>query len=104
MRNTSSIFGGCDVIGATRIGPILIVDDDDDGREMLAEYFSAQGNRTIAINEPLMALTFCRDMAPSIVLVDLSLPTLDAPGHLLQESKTAEAGVPPSLFDLNGWE
>ena len=94
---------GLDVIGATRIGPILIVDDDDDGREMLAEYFSAQGYRTIAINEPRMALTLCRDTAPPIVLVDLSLPTLDAACQLIQEIKNAEGGVSPYIIGLNGW-
>ena len=91
------------MIGATRTGPVLIVDDDDDGREMLVEYLWTQGHGIIAVNESRMALALCRNVAPAIVLVDLSLPTLDAACELIRAIKNTDRGASPYVIGLNGW-
>jgi len=82
---------------------ILIVDDHDDGRDMLVEYLLAQGYRAIAVSDPRIALTFCHGAAPAIVVVDLSLPTLDAACQLIRAIKHSKDGVPPYIIGLNGW-
>ena len=82
---------------------ILIVDDHEDGREMLVEYFLARGYRAIAVSDLRIAVTFCREAAPAIVLVDLSLPTLDAACHLIRAIKHSQDGARPYIVGLNGW-
>jgi CheY-like chemotaxis protein len=82
---------------------ILIVEDHEDGRDMLVEYFLAHGYRAIAVGDPRIAVTLCRDTEPAIVFVDLSLPTLDAACELIRTIKHGEGGVPPYIVGLNGW-
>jgi DNA-binding response OmpR family regulator len=82
---------------------ILIVEDHEDGRDMLVEYFLAHGFRAIAVGDPRIAVTFCREAAPAIVLVDLSLPTLDASCELIRTLTHGEDGVPSYIVGLNGW-
>ena len=81
---------------------ILIVDDHEDGRDMLVEYFLARAYPTIAVGDPRTAATYCREAAPAVVLVDLSLPTLDAACQLIRTIK-ADRGVAPYIVGLNGW-
>jgi len=83
---------------------ILIVDDHEDGRDMLVEYFLARAYPAIAVGDPRLAATYCRDVAPAVVLVDLSLPTLDAACQLICTiKKQVDRGVAPYIVGLNGW-
>jgi DNA-binding response OmpR family regulator len=82
---------------------ILIVEDHEDGRDMLVEYFRAHQYVAIAVGDPRIAVRVCRETPPAILLVDLSLPTLDASCQLIWEIKHFESNVPPYIVGLNGW-
>ena len=82
---------------------ILIVDDHDDGRDMLVEYFRSHAYATVAAATARRAARLCRELAPSIVVVDLSLPTLDAACRLIRTIKRRRRGVAPYIVGLNGW-
>jgi CheY-like chemotaxis protein len=82
---------------------ILIVDDHDDGRDMLIEYFQAHAYATVAAATTRRAARICRESAPAIVVVDLSLPTLDAACRLIRTIKRRRRGVDPYIVGLNGW-
>jgi CheY-like chemotaxis protein len=82
---------------------ILIVDDHDDGRDMLVEYFRSHAHATVAAATARRAARICRESAPAIVVVDLSLPTLDAACRLIRMIKRRRRGVNPYIVGLNGW-
>jgi CheY-like chemotaxis protein len=85
-------------------GPtILIVDDHEDGRDMLVEYFRSRAYSTIAADAAQIAARICRDSAPAIVVVDLSLPTLEAACQLIRTIKHRHRSVAPYIVGLNGW-
>ena len=57
--------------------PVLIVDDNQDAAEMLAEYVQSLGYRVrIAFDGP-SALSVAREMSPRIALLDIGLPVMD---------------------------
>ena len=82
---------------------ILIVDDHEDGRDMLAEFFLAHAYTAIAVDGPATALTYCHEFEPAIVLVDLSLPTLAAACQLIRTIKHVQRRAVPYIVGLNGW-
>ena len=82
---------------------ILIVEDHDDGRDMLVEYFRSHAYATVAAATARRAARICRESAPAIVVVDLSLPTLEAACRLIRTIKRRRRGVLPYIVGLNGW-
>lgn len=58
---------------------ILIVDDDDDIRELLAEYFEEEGYRVTTARDGLDALTQLRagGAPPRLILLDLMMPGMN---------------------------
>ncbi len=56
---------------------ILVVDDDQHGREGLAEFLVACGYRVIQASDGAEALAKVQQRHPSIVLLDLALPRID---------------------------
>ena len=67
-----------------RTGPILIVDDDLDIRELLAEALEGLGFPAITAMNGLEAAKLVRSMAspPSLILLDLMMPVMDGYGFL----------------------
>jgi CheY-like chemotaxis protein len=61
---------------------ILVVDDDHDGREMLAELLQAQGAIVVTSPGALEALEEVPRFHPDIMLADIAMPGLD--GYQLQ--------------------
>jgi CheY-like chemotaxis protein len=55
----------------------LIVDDVDDGREMLAEYLEFRGFQVRQAPTATEGLAMARRNLPRIILMDLSLPHMD---------------------------
>ena len=53
---------------------ILIVEDDDDSREMLVELIGMLGHRAIGAPNANDALRVARDERPDVVLIDIGLP------------------------------
>jgi two-component system cell cycle response regulator DivK len=56
---------------------ILVVDDSQDGREMLTEYLSFGGFEVAAAQDGRKAIDVARRIRPDLILMDLSMPVLD---------------------------
>jgi CheY-like chemotaxis protein len=58
--------------------PVLIVEDDDDLREMMAQLLSLEGFQTAAVANGQEALDYLRhEVAPHLILLDLMMPVMD---------------------------
>jgi CheY-like chemotaxis protein len=69
-------------------GPILIVDDDLDIRELLAEALEGLGFTAVAAANGLEAARLIRSMEtpPSLILLDLMMPIMDGYEFLQERS------------------
>ena len=56
---------------------MLIVEDDDDSREMLGELIAAFGHRAVSAANAAEALAQARDQKPDLALIDIGLPEVD---------------------------
>src|SRR5712691_7414308 len=56
---------------------ILIVDDAEDGREMLVEYLAFRGFQVAEARHGAEAIEVARRVQPNIILMDLSMPVVD---------------------------
>jgi CheY-like chemotaxis protein len=65
---------------------ILIVDDDDDGREMLMAALSDYGARIVAVDSASKALEVLSNdqFVPNIVVADVGMPEIDGYGLIRQ--------------------
>jgi two-component system nitrate/nitrite response regulator NarL len=57
-------------------GPLLVADDDDDFRCLLATLLERAGYRTVQAADGYAALAVARDERPEVVLLDVRLPGL----------------------------
>jgi CheY-like chemotaxis protein len=83
-----------------RTGPILIVDDDIDIRELLAETLEALGFSCVTAENGLSALELARSMPapPSVILLDLMMPVMDGYGFLDERrNDPGLAGIPVAI-------
>jgi CheY-like chemotaxis protein len=69
---------------------ILVVEDDDDCRMVLADLLEMSGYSVISCGEAHRAVELARQSAPDLVLVDFMMP--DADGGWLVRSLRAEGG------------
>jgi two-component system response regulator CpxR len=82
-------------------GPILIVDDDVDIREVLAEALEDHGFDVVTAADGLEALTLLRSMAapPSVILLDLMMPVMNGYEFLEERRKDAVlASIPVAII------
>lgn len=56
---------------------VLVVDDYDDSRHLLALRLRSEGYRVVEAASGLEALAAARQTRPDVVLMDLSMPTMD---------------------------
>lgn len=56
---------------------VLIVEDDDDSREMLGELVSSFGHRSVAAVNADEALACILEQRPDLALIDIGLPEVD---------------------------
>ena len=80
---------------------ILVVEDDDDCRMVLADLLEMSGYSVISCGEAHRAVELAKESAPALVLVDFMMP--DADGGWLVRSLRAQGGalaeVPVVLTD-----
>ena len=57
--------------------PVLIVEDDQDCREMLAALLVSHGYRIVTAENGAEALTVARQYHPCLILLDLMMPVMD---------------------------
>jgi CheY-like chemotaxis protein len=75
---------------------VLVVDDSQDGREMLTEYLQFRGFEVMALADGDAALTQALARPPAIVLMDLQMPGMtgwDATRRLKAHPATKEVVV-----------
>jgi len=60
-----------------RLARVLIVDDNEDGAEMLAEALHGFGYRTAVAHDGPQALQVAAEFEPQIALLDIGLPVMD---------------------------
>jgi CheY-like chemotaxis protein len=56
---------------------VLVVDDDTDIREAVAEVLAGEGYQVFGAGDGAEALTKCRAFHPSVVLLDLMMPGMN---------------------------
>ena len=81
-------------------GPILVVDDDLDIREILSETLADLGFHVLAAANGRDALTLVGDLevGPSVILLDLMMPVMDGYGFLEARAKDPKlASVPVAV-------
>jgi CheY-like chemotaxis protein len=73
-------------------GPVLIVEDDPDIREILTESLAAFGFDVVTAAHGRDALTVLERMAvlPSVILLDLMMPVMDGYGFIEERTKDAK--------------
>jgi CheY-like chemotaxis protein len=84
---------------------VLIVEDDDDSREMLGELISAFGHRAVAAANAAEALACARTQKPDVALIDIGLPEVDGCelARLLRVAMVETEGLKPRLVALTGY-
>lgn len=56
---------------------VLLVEDDRDGRIVLAQWLELTGFRVEQVHNGLQALERARDLVPDVILTDLNIPGID---------------------------
>ncbi len=76
--------------------PVLIVEDDADLREMMAQLLSLEGYKAVAVANGREALEYLHGSdAPKVILLDLLMPVMDGwEFRRMQQADPALASVP----------
>ncbi len=56
---------------------VLVVEDYDDARELISLWLTTSGYRVIEARDGVKAVEIARRECPDVVIMDMSLPTLD---------------------------
>ncbi len=75
---------------------ILVVEDYEDTREMIAQVLRGKGFRVVEAADGLIAVNAARREKPDLILMDLSLPVLDgfeATRRIKEETDTKDIPV-----------
>lgn len=85
---------------APRSGEILVVEDDDDCRNGIVEYLSAERFAVRAFSDGREALERIREAPPALLLLDLRIPGVD--GARIIEEVRAGAGPSTPIYVISG--
>jgi CheY-like chemotaxis protein len=87
-------------VDATSGGPILIVDDNDETRDVLQRVLQIKGYVTASSRSAVDALHWLRDGNPArLILLDIHMPGMDGWSmHAVLKSDPALAGIPVIVF------
>jgi CheY-like chemotaxis protein len=82
---------------------ILIVDDHEDTRDVLARMLRFEGYEAVAVSAAPEALTFLAANKPSLIILDYNMPSMDGLTLFSQIRKdTRLADVPVIMFSASG--
>ncbi|MDQ2645112.1 MAG: response regulator [Myxococcota bacterium] len=81
---------------------VLIVEDDDDSRDMLSELVSMLGHRAVGAANSVEALLHLKQAQPTIALIDIGLPDVDG-CEVAQLLRADPAGRGVHLVALTGY-
>ena len=80
----------------------VVIDDSEDGREMLAEVLRAHGHEVLTASDGTSGLRAILEHAPEIALVDLGLPDLDGIA-LAQRLRASDPAGRTALIAVTGF-
>jgi len=63
---------------------ILLVDDEDDFRNLLGFWLTSKGYEVIPASNGAQAVDLAREKSPDIIFMDLNMPVLDGTDALIQ--------------------
>lgn len=81
---------------------ILIADDNADAANTLATYLRLSGHRPVVALDGGQALQLASDEAPDVMLLDLSMPTLDG-YEVARRVRSQSWGAALRLIAVSGW-
>ena len=76
---------------------VLVVDDDDDNRQIVVECLNQAGYHATGAPGGAAALEILRTERPSLVLSDLFMPGMDGKEFLIR-ARQQDASLPPFVF------
>jgi len=84
---------------------VLIVEDDEDSREMLGELVASFGHRALSAANAAEALVQAREQLPDLALIDIGLPEIDGCelARLLRQAMLETPGLRTRLVALTGY-
>jgi CheY-like chemotaxis protein len=75
--------------------PVLIVEDDDDLREMMAQLLSLEGFQAATVTNGQEALEYLQQGVPDLILLDMMMPVMDGwESRRHQKANPSMAAVP----------
>ncbi|MBA3538492.1 MAG: response regulator [Deltaproteobacteria bacterium] len=80
---------------------VLIVDDNEDARMLLADVLESLGHNVITAPDGPEALKLVKAFTPDVAILDIGLPVMD--GFELAVRLRAELAAPPRLIALTGY-
>jgi CheY-like chemotaxis protein len=81
---------------------VLIVDDNADAAELLAEIMSAIGHEVRVAYDGAQALAILETFTPEVAVLDIGLPVMDG-YELAKRLRERLAASPPRLFAVTGY-
>lgn len=81
---------------------VLVVEDNDDGREGLVALLQSVGMQVEAASEGIRALQLASHFSPEVVLMDLGLPDMDGYG-VAKALRKQHPGSRMAILALTGW-
>ncbi|HTP26188.1 MAG TPA: response regulator, partial [Anaeromyxobacteraceae bacterium] len=73
---------------------ILVVDDDDDIRDLIAEILSLEGYSVVSAMHGVEALERLRETRPGLIILDLMMPVMDGPTFIAAKCRD------PAIADI----
>ena len=78
--------------------PVLVVDDDENARNVLIDALTHQGFRTIGARDGLEGLQKARILHPSVILLDLNMPVLDGRSFKRYQARDPDIATIPVIY------
>lgn len=88
-------------LGQTTALRVLVVDDNEDGRESLGLFLRLRGHDVRVAADGIEAVEAALEFRPDMILLDLGLPRLD--GYEAARRIREQNPDPPLIVALTGW-
>jgi CheY-like chemotaxis protein len=81
---------------------VLVVDDNDDGREALAAWIKARGQEVRTASDGYEALGAARSFRPHIILLDIAMPEMDG-YEVCSRLRVDDRGAEVAIYAITGF-
>jgi CheY-like chemotaxis protein len=82
---------------------LLIVDDNIDAAELLAEAFREGGHTVLTAYDGPQAISVARTFQPTTILMDINLPVMDGYEVAARIRETLAPATPPRVIAITGY-